>query len=146
MSLPTTACQASLTSGLRSSATNTASTPGSGQRRRGVDAVDAGPGEGAADEAGVQHAGARCTSSTKRAVAGEQAVILDAVDPGSRISGGDGLGHAKRSMRRRRGRYDTSAQPTIDLMLSSCPASLPDTRFSLMSIWHSRGAGRALSI
>ena len=113
MSLPTTACQASFTSGLRSLGNEHRAHAGSGQRRRRVDAVDAGAGKGAAHEAGVQHAGARDVVD-ERAVAGEQAGVLDARDPGSRISGCDGLGHGKRSNASSKGRYETSAEPTID--------------------------------
>ena len=59
-----------------------------GQRQRGggVDAVDRGAREGAADEAGVQHAGALHVVD-ERALAGEQPGVLDAGDPGARSSG-----------------------------------------------------------
>ena len=57
-----------------------------GKRRRGVDTVDAGPRERAADEAGVQHAGAGYVVD-ERAVAGEQPGVLDARNPGARIAG-----------------------------------------------------------
>ena len=54
---------------------------GQRERRRRVDAVDPGPGERAAHEAGVQHAGPRDVVD-ERAMAGEQAGVLDPRDRG----------------------------------------------------------------
>ena len=85
MSLPATACQASLTSGIevvgREHGTHTRQL----QSRRRVDAVDARPRERAAHEAGVQHAGPGDVVD-ERAVAGEQAGVLDAGDSGACVS------------------------------------------------------------
>ena len=64
---------------------NTARTPGSASAADGVDAVDRGAGEGAAHEAGVQHAGPGDVVD-ERAVAGEQPGVLDAGDPGARVA------------------------------------------------------------
>ena len=69
---------------------NTACTPGSASAADGVDAVDAGSGERAANEAGVQHAGPRDVVD-EGAVPGEQPGVLDAGDPRARVSGCDGL-------------------------------------------------------
>ena len=77
MSLPTTACQASLTSGLRSPGGEHGAHTGQGEGRGGVDAVDLRPGERAAHEAGVQHSGPDDVVD-EGATAGEKAVVLDA--------------------------------------------------------------------
>ena len=69
---------------------------GQRQRRRCVDAVDAGAGERAADEAGVQHA-RPVHIVDEGAVAGEQPGVLHSRDPRSGVTGGDGIRHVSRS-------------------------------------------------
>ena len=99
-----------------------------GQRKRSrrVDGVHAGSGKRAADKARVQHAGPRDIID-KRSMAGQQASVFHPRDAGPRITGCDGfLGHGKHSNPSSMGRYDR--------LLSSCSASLPDRRFSLISI------------
>ena len=66
-----------------------------GQRegRGGVDAVDLRVGEGAAHEAGVQHAGPGDVVD-EGAAAGEKAVVFDARDAGARVSGRNRVSHA----------------------------------------------------
>ena len=89
----------SRTSGLRSSAQNTACTPSSASAGRRVDAEDARPGERAAHEAGVQHPGPHDVVD-EGALAGEQALVLDPVHAGPRVARGCGwqgpLVHAER--------------------------------------------------
>ena len=63
---------------------------GQRERRGGVDAVDTGAGKRAAHEAGVQHAGPGDVVD-ERAVAGEQAGVLDPRDPRARVAGSDGF-------------------------------------------------------
>ena len=72
---------------------NTARTPGSARAAVGVDAVDLRAGERAAHEAGVQHAGPGDVVD-EGAMAGEQAVVLDARDAGARVSGRNRVSHA----------------------------------------------------
>ena len=67
---------------------------GQRQRRRRVDAVDAGPRQRAAHEAGVQHAGPGDVVD-EGAVAGEQPGVLYPRDPRSHVSGGDGPGRGR---------------------------------------------------
>ena len=66
---------------------------GHGEGRVGIDAVDLRVGEGAADEAGVQHSGPGDVVD-EGAAAGEKAVVLDARDPGARVSGRNRVSHA----------------------------------------------------
>ena len=90
MSLPATACHASFTSGFRSSATNTAYTPGRASAAAVSMRLIRALANGTPNETRVQHARPRDVVD-ERSVAGEQASVLDAGDPRARISGCDGL-------------------------------------------------------
>ena len=71
---------------------NTARTPGSA-RAAPASMPLIRPREGAAHEAGVEHAGPGDVVD-ERAMAGEQPVVLDARDPGARVSGRNRVSHA----------------------------------------------------
>ncbi len=101
---------------------------GQRQRRGGVDTVDPGSGKRAAHEACMQHAWPRHIVD-EGPVAGQQPRVLHPLDPCPRVAGCDCIGHGKVSNPPSWDRYES--------LLSKCPASLSDTRFSPMSIWHS---------